>query len=96
MPTRQEKKIGLVAFLAVAAIGAVPWWAGQWSYHLTPGNDLVFREASNAGALAGFLVFIAAAVPVLAALLGVHDRKFHEAYARAGFVPSSLFRTRPR
>jgi hypothetical protein len=69
--------------LALAAIGAASWWARQWSYHLTPGNDLVYREASNAGALVGFLVFIAAAVPALAALLGIHDRKFHNA-ARAG------------
>jgi hypothetical protein len=85
MPTRQGIKFGLAAFLAVGAIGGTSWWAARWSYHLTPGNDLVFREASNGGAWAGFLVFIAAAVPGLAALLGIHDRKFHEA-ARAGRV----------
>ena len=64
------RRIGLAAFLALAAIGAASWWAGQWSYHLTPGNDLVYHEASNAGALAGFLVFVAAAIPGLTALLG--------------------------
>jgi hypothetical protein len=77
-------KIGLAALLAVAAISAASWWAGQRPY-LTPGKDQVFREASNVAALAGFLVFIAAVIPGVAALLGIHDRKFHEA-ARAGRV----------
>jgi hypothetical protein len=61
-------KIGLTAVLAVAVIGAVSWWAGQWSYHLTPGNDLVFRDASNAGAWAGFRVCAVIIVPYFAAL----------------------------
>ncbi len=85
MLTRQRTRIGLAALLAAAVIGAACWWAGQWSYRLTPGSDRIFREASNAGAWAGFLVFWAAAIPGLAALLGLHDRKFHEA-ARAGLV----------
>jgi hypothetical protein len=84
MPARQRMKIGLAGFVALAAIGAASWWAGQRPY-LTPGNHQVFREGSNFGALAGFLVFIAAAIPGLAALAGIHDRKFHEA-ARAGRV----------
>jgi hypothetical protein len=85
MLIRHRMKIGLAAFLAVALIGTASWWAGQWSYHLTPGNNLVFREDSNAGAFAGFLVFAAAAIPGVAALFRIHDRKFHEA-ARAGRV----------
>lgn len=56
-----------------------------WVLPSAPGNNLVFREASNAGAMAGFLVFFAAAIPGLAALFGIHDRKFHDA-ARAGRV----------
>jgi hypothetical protein len=84
MPTRQWMKIGLVTFLAVAATGAASWWAGQQP-RLTQGNHQVFHEESNAAALSGFLVFIAAAMPGLAALLGIHDRKFHAA-ARAGRV----------
>jgi hypothetical protein len=83
MLTRQRMRIGLATFLAVAAIGAASWEARQRSYHLTPGTDVVFREESNVAALAGFLVFWAAAIPGLAALLGIHDRKFHEA-ARVG------------
>jgi hypothetical protein len=84
MLTRQWMKIGLVTFLAVAATGAASWWAGQQP-HLTLGNHQVFHEESNVAALSGFLVFIAAEMPGLAALLGIHDRKFCEA-ARAGRV----------
>ncbi len=83
MRTPQWKKIGLPAFLAMAAIGAASWWAGQRPY-VTPGNHQVFREASNAGAIAGFLIFIAAAIPgMAAALFGINDRNFQQA-ARAG------------
>jgi hypothetical protein len=82
--TRRWKKISVAAFLAVSAISAASWWAGQHP-HLTPGNHEVFREASNAGALAGFLVFIAAAIPALAVLFEIHDRKFHDA-ARASRI----------
>src|SRR5258707_666557 len=35
--TRQQMGIGLAALLAIAAIGAASWWAGQQPY-LTPGN----------------------------------------------------------
>jgi hypothetical protein len=80
--TPQWRKIGLATFLAVVAIGAASWWAGQRP-HLTQGNHQVFHQESNVAALSGFLLFIAAAMPGLAALLGLHDRKFHEA-ARAG------------
>jgi hypothetical protein len=84
--TRQGVKIGLATFLAVAVMGIASWWASRWSYHLTPGHDLVFREGSNGGATAGFLVFIAAALTGLYALmLWINDRKIHEA-ARAGRV----------
>jgi hypothetical protein len=85
MQVQPWKKIGLAAFLAVATTCAALWWAGQWFYRLTPGNHLIFREDSNAGALAGFLVFAAAAIPGLAALFAIHDRRLHEA-ARAGRV----------
>jgi hypothetical protein len=84
MWNRQWMKIGLAAFVAVAATGAASWWAGQRPY-LTPGNRQVFRDASNAGACVGFLVFVAAAIACVFALLGMHDRKFHGA-ARAGRV----------
>jgi hypothetical protein len=84
MWTRQGMKIGLAAFVALAAIGVASWWAGQRPY-LTPGNHQVFREASDLGVLAGLLVFVAAAIAAVAALLGMHDRTFHEA-ARAGRV----------
>ena len=76
--------IGLAALFAIAAIAAASWWAGQRPY-LTPGNHQTFREGSNIAALAGFLVFMAAAIPGIAALLGIHDRKSHRA-ARAGRV----------
>jgi hypothetical protein len=84
MRTRRWMKIGLAAFIALAAIGAAFWRAGQRPY-LTPGNHQVFRDASNLGAWIGFLVFAATAIPGAAALLGMHDRKFHVA-ARAGRV----------
>jgi hypothetical protein len=77
-------KIGLAAFLASAGISVASWWAGQRPF-LTPGNHQVFHEGSEAGALAGFLVFIAAAIPSVAALFGIHDRNFREA-AHAGRV----------
>lgn len=85
MLTRQRIKIVVATFLSIAAIGAASWWAGQRPY-LTAGNQRVFREASNAAALAGFLVFIAATLAGLwAFMLWINDRKFHEA-ARAGRV----------
>ena len=65
-------------------IGPAWWWAGQRPY-LTPGNQQIFREDSNAGAMAGFLVFVAAAIAGLTALFLALNRKDHEA-ARAGRV----------
>ncbi len=80
--TRRQKKIGLAAFLAVAAIGAASWWAGQRPY-LTPGNHQFFHDGSTVAALAGFLVFVAAALTGLFALmLWINDRKVRDA-ARA-------------
>ncbi len=83
MPTPRRMKIGLAMFLAVVAIGAASWWAGQRP-HLTQGNHRVFHEDSTAAALSGILVFIAL-IPSLAALFAIHDRKFHRA-TRAGRV----------
>jgi hypothetical protein len=80
-----RSKLGLMAMLALAVIGAASLGAGQWWYHLTPGSNQVFREDSNIGACAGFVVFVAGAIAGLAALLGIHDGKFHAA-ARAGRV----------
>ena len=92
MPARQGIKFGLAAFLAVTAIGVASWWAAEWSYHLTPGNDLVFREASNTGALAGFLVFIAAIVTAGSALmLWIKTVNLMVRRAPGGFVPSFSF-----
>jgi hypothetical protein len=88
MRTRQWVKIGLAALLATAVIGPVSWWEGQRPY-FTPGNHQVFRECSNAGALAGFLIFIAAAIPGMAALFRIHDGKFRDA-ARAGRVCAAI------
>jgi hypothetical protein len=83
--TRQQMKIGLAALLAAALVAAAAWWAGQRPY-LTPGNHQVFREDSNIGALAGFFVFIAAAVTGLIALLfWINDRKVDKA-ARVGRI----------
>jgi hypothetical protein len=88
--TRHQKKIGLAAFLALAAIGAASWWAGQRPY-LTPGNHQVFHDASTVGALAGFLVFVAAALNGLFALmLWINDRKVYDA-ARAARVGAVIF-----
>jgi hypothetical protein len=84
MRTRQSVKIGLAAFLAVVVIGSASWWEGQRPY-FTPGNHQVFRECTNAGAMAGVLIFIAAAIPGMAALLRMHDGNFRDA-ARAGQV----------
>jgi hypothetical protein len=84
MLTPQRMKIGLAALLAVAVIGPAWWWAGQRPY-LTPGNHQIFRQDSNAGGLAGFLVFMAAAIAGLTALFLAYNRKDREA-ARAGRV----------
>lgn len=86
LTTRQWMKIGLAAFLAVAAIGAGSWWAGQRPY-LTPGANQIFREeGSSAPAVAGFLVFVAATICGLWALmLWINDRKSREA-ARMGRI----------
>jgi hypothetical protein len=87
--TRQQAAIGLTAFLALGAIAAASWWAGQRPY-LTPGNHQIFREDSELGAIAGFFVFIAA-VPtgLFALMLWINDRKFHQA-ARAGRVCAAI------
>jgi len=81
---RQWMKIALAAFLTIAAIGLASWRAGQRPY-LTPGNHQIFREVSDAAALPGLLIFVAAAVSGMVALLAIHDRKFHQA-ARAGWA----------
>ncbi len=78
------KKIALATFLALALIGPAWWWAGQRPY-LTPGNHQIFRQDSNLGGLAGFFVFIAAAITALNALFQAVNRKDNEA-ARAGRV----------
>jgi len=83
--TRQQKKFGLAALRAVTVISFASWWARQWWYHVTPGTDLVFREDSNAGAMAGFLVFLTASIPAVAVFFGIHDGTFQQA-ARAGRV----------
>jgi hypothetical protein len=77
MLTRQRLKIGLAVLLAVAAIGAASWWAGQRP-HLTPGNHLVFHQDSNAGGWAGLLLFLPAVAVCLRLLFALNDRKFHE------------------
>ena len=82
--TRQQKTIGLATLLAIAVIGPAWWWAGHRPY-LTPGNHQIFHQDSNVAALAGFLVFIAAAIAGLTALFRLPDRKYREA-ARAGRV----------
>ena len=77
--TRQRMKAGLAALLAIAVIGAASWWAGQRPY-LTPGNHQVFRQDSNAGFFAEFLVVMAAAIAgVAAAFRGIHRRKYNVA-----------------
>ncbi len=85
---RQWMKIALAAFLVVAAISAASWRAGQRPY-LTPGNHRIFREVSDAGALPGLLIFLAAVIPGIAALLAIHDRNFHGA-ARAGRICAAI------
>ncbi len=82
--TRRQIDIGLAALIFLAAVGAASWWIGQRPY-LTPGNHEVFREDSNLGAVAGFLVFIVAAIPCIVALFALHDRRFGDA-ARAGRI----------
>jgi hypothetical protein len=89
MLTRQHMKIGLALLLAVAAVGAASWWAGQRPY-LTPGNHQIFRQDSNAGAMVGFLVFVASAIACLSALFQACNRKDHEA-ARAGRICAIIF-----
>src|SRR5262249_24311069 len=77
--TRRWLKVGIAAFLAVAAIADASWRAGQRPY-LTPGHQQIFYEESNFAALAGFVVFLAGAGTGLWALvLWITDRKFREA-----------------
>ena len=87
--TPRRMKIGLAMFLAVVAIGAASWWAGQRP-HLTQGNHQVFHQDSTAGGLLGFLIFIAAAIPALGALFAILNGNFHRA-ARAGRVCGFIF-----
>lgn len=88
MRTGKWVKIGLAALLAIVVIGSASWWESQRPY-ITPGDHRVFRECSNAGAMAGFLIFIAAAIPGMAALLRIHDGKFRDA-VRAGRVCAAI------
>jgi hypothetical protein len=84
MLTRQRMGAGLAMLLAIAVISLASWWVGQRP-HLTQGNHQIFRQDSNAGGLAGFLVFIAAAIAGMTALFRALNHKNHEA-ARAGLV----------
>jgi hypothetical protein len=89
MQIQRFRKVGALGLLGVMILFAACWWAGQRTY-ISPGTHRVFHEDSNAGAMAGLLVFVAAAIAGLAALLGIHDRKATRA---GGFVPASLSRT---
>ena len=76
--------------LALAVLIAAWWWAGQRTY-ISPGTHQVFHEDSNVGAIAGFLVFIAATLTGLYALiLWINDRNYRQA-ARAGWVCAGIF-----
>src|ERR1700691_4688057 len=82
-------KIAPTLLLGGLALFAACWWAGQRTW-ISPGTHQVLHEDSNVGALAGFLAFMAAAIPSLVALFGIHDRKFLQA-ARAGWVCAGIF-----
>jgi hypothetical protein len=73
MYPRSYGKIGALGLLAATLVVAASWWAGQRTY-ISPGTHQVFHEDSNVGAIAGFLVFIAAAIAGLVALPGKATR----------------------
>lgn len=76
MQVQRWKKIGAVTLLASAVLAAAFRWGGQRLF-VTPGTHQVFQEeASFAGELGAFLLFVAGAfVGVPAALFAINDRK---------------------
>jgi hypothetical protein len=89
MQVQRWKEIGLAGLVASAVLIPACWWAGQRTY-ISPGTHQVFHEDSNVGAMAGFLVFIAAALTGLYALMRwINDRNYRQA-ARAGWVCAAI------
>src|SRR5580698_7809554 len=60
MQIQRWKRVAPVALSAVAALFFACWRMGHRTY-MTPGARQVFHEDSTAGAMAGFLVFVASA-----------------------------------
>jgi hypothetical protein len=85
MQIQRLTKVALTALTAAVAIFAACWWAGQRTY-ISPGTHQIFHEDSNVGAMAGFLVFVAAAIAGLVALLGIPFRRA----TRAGWVCAGI------
>ena len=88
MQIQRFRIVALAAFPVAVALFAASWWAGQRTY-ISPGTHLVLHEDSNVGAMAGVLVFIAAAIAGLAALLGIHDRRIRQS-TRAGWICAGI------
>jgi hypothetical protein len=83
MQIQRWKKFLTAGISAMAALFFACWWMGQRTY-MTPGTRQVFHEDSSAGALAAFLVFVAAAFTGMVALaLYINDRGSRDA-ARVG------------
>jgi hypothetical protein len=91
MHFQRRKKMGAAALLAIGAILTASWWIGQRPY-ITLGSHQVFRMDSNPwGAMAGFLVFLAAIIvglPIL--VLCVNDRGCRGEAARTGKICASI------
>src|SRR5215469_349213 len=90
MPVQRWKQIRSMALLASAVLVPAFLWGGRRVF-VTPGAQQVFQEdASFAAALAALLLFLAAAVVgVPAVLFALNDRTFHRA-ARAGSVCAGI------
>jgi hypothetical protein len=84
MQVRSWKRIGAAALLGVAALFVASWWVGQKLY-ISPGTGQVIRMDSNAGAMIGFLVILAAIAGGLATAILHQDGKIRAA-ARAGWA----------
>jgi hypothetical protein len=73
MQIQRWQRIGSAAVLAMLAVSAASWWAGQRPY-ISPGTHQVFRMDSTLGFLLEFLVILSLAIVGVITLLAGRGR----------------------
>jgi hypothetical protein len=95
MQVQRWKTIGSAGLLGAAALCLSSWLVGQYP-HITPGTQLVFRQDSNLGAVAGFVVFLVSIVGGLVASILRQDGRSRAAKRVLGHPPEPSSCTWPQ